>query len=313
MLFLMTVQLTAQTYPPQAGQPGSTAIHKDSPLFVAWATGATVVRGYKNISNPALGYTSTGMPSYVVGPPNGEVVSLGDAGHAIVTFAKPISNGPGFDFAVFENGSVGYLELATVEVSSDGINFFKFPTHSKTSTETQIGMFGTPVAENLNNIAGKYIGTYGTPFDLEEIPNNKLLDKSNIRYVKVIDVVGSIDLMYGTTDSFGNMINDSFPTPFDSGGFDLQAVGVLHQGTAATDSFNDSSFQVHPNPFSEVLYFDNSQALPLKIKIYDSYGRIHIQTTTTADYLNTSSLASGLYYVEFQKEQQKIIKKMIKK
>ena len=45
-------------------------------------------------------------------------VSLGDGGYAVVTFDKPITNGPGYDFAVFENGlNDSFLELAFVVVS----------------------------------------------------------------------------------------------------------------------------------------------------------------------------------------------------
>ena len=43
----------------------------------------------------------------------------------------------------------------------------------------------------------------------------------------MVDVVGSIDPMYGTRDSLGNLINDPWPTPFATGGFDLDAVAVL--------------------------------------------------------------------------------------
>ncbi len=34
---------------------------------------------------------------------------------------------------------------------------------------------------------------------------------------------------WSSIDSLGNKINDPWPTPFDTGGFDLDAVGVIHQ------------------------------------------------------------------------------------
>jgi hypothetical protein len=46
--------------------------------------------------------------------------------------------------------------------------------------------------------------------------------------VRVTDVVGSINPLFGTRDSLGNLINDPFPTATPSGGFDLNGVGVLH-------------------------------------------------------------------------------------
>lgn len=39
-------------YAPAAGLPGSTTIHKDSSVFVAWATGCEVARGPINILDP---------------------------------------------------------------------------------------------------------------------------------------------------------------------------------------------------------------------------------------------------------------------
>ena len=59
---------------------------------------------------------------------DGRVVSLGDGGVAILTFDTPLSDGPGPDFAVFENAFLEtFLELAFVEVSSDDVNYFRFP------------------------------------------------------------------------------------------------------------------------------------------------------------------------------------------
>ena len=186
LLFLFLLNTNAQTYSPQAGIAGSTAIIKSSPLYVAWANGIIVNRGLINKSEPTFAisgnnYASFGLPNNAVGFPDGNVVSLGDEGNAILTFATPIANGNGYDFAVFENASFDYLELAFVEVSSDGLNYFRFPAHSQTQTATQVDTFATPEPTYLNNFAGKYYGDYGTPFDLSEIPNNPLLDKNNIQ------------------------------------------------------------------------------------------------------------------------------------
>lgn len=302
VLFLIGISANAQTYPPQDGMPGSTAIHKDSPLYVGWATGATVERGYVNISNPNLSANgsnkaSFGQPSDAIGYPDGGVVSLGDAGYAILTFASPIYDGEGYDFAVFENGGASFLELAVVEVSSDGENFFRFPAHSQTQTTTQIGSFGTPSATYLNNIAGKYSAQYGTPFDISELEENVLLNKQSITHVKVIDVVGSIDPAYATLDNFGNAINESFPTPFASCGFDLQGVGVINQVTLGTDDFTKNTIKIYPNPATD--YFTIKSDEDAKITIYDISGRIVLdRNTKTGERINTSHLVSGVYIVQ---------------
>ena len=196
--FLLLMEGYSQSFPPAAGQLGTTAIHKTDVSFVSWATGIEVTRGYKKISDPSLGYASTGLPANAAGFPTGAVVSLGDRGEAVATFHLPVTDGPGFDFAVFENGNTGYLELGIVQVSSDGVHYFGFPTNSQTQNSSQIGTFGTPQAAYLNNLAGKYDGAYGTPFDISEIPNDPLLNKNSITHIKIIDVVGSIDPQYAT-------------------------------------------------------------------------------------------------------------------
>jgi len=248
---LMFNHLKAQ-FPGPVGTLGTTAIYKDSSIFVAWATHCTVQRGYMDISNPSLGFTSVGDSSMALGiaGSNG-VVSLGDGGSAILTFDYPIMNGPGFDFAVFENAfNDNFLELAFVEVSSDGVNFFRFPATSYTQTNTQIGPFDNlGDATKINNLAGKYRNFYGTPFDLEELAGNPLLDINAITHVKIIDVVGSINPLYASYDSNNNPINDPFPTPFASGGFDLDAIGVIHQNTTTKQTFeNQKVFKIYPNP-----------------------------------------------------------------
>ncbi len=223
----------AGPYPPAAGQSGSTAIYKDDPCFVAWATGCEVVRGPMDISNPSAGDASCGLPEDAIGKAEGtsyDVVSLGDGGYATLTFDAPIWDGPGWDFAVFENGfSDTFLELAFVEVSSDGVNFFRFDSVSLTQTDTQVGGFGALDPTNIHNLAGKYRQGYGTPFDLSELANTPGLDINHITHVRVIDVVGSIDDAYCRYDSQGHKINDPWPTPFSSSGFDLDAVGVINQ------------------------------------------------------------------------------------
>jgi hypothetical protein len=237
VLALVPVALWAQFAPAQ-NQPGTTAMHADSSAFVAWATGCVAEPGPMNITNPNGGNAGTGWPaSNVIGYPEGTmgVTCLGDGGMATVTFASPICNREGPDFAVFENGfenaqTPGYwfLELGFVEVSSDGENFFRFPAYSNTQTETQLGGMGCIDPSQIHNLASKYGAMYGTPFDLDEVPDDPLLDKEYITHVRIVDVVGCIDPEYATYDCQGHPVNDPWPTAFASGGMDLDAVGVIH-------------------------------------------------------------------------------------
>jgi len=224
----------AGPFAPAAGQPGSEAIAGTSPDFVAWATGfENLVRGPLDIANPAGGDASFGSGSLALGPSvnsTADVVSLGDGGQITLTFAQALTNGPGFDFAVFENGFAdNFIELAFVEVSSNGTDFFRFDSVSLTQTATQVGGFDPLDPTDIDNLAGKYRVGFGTPFDLEEMVGvSGLLDPDQVTHVRLIDVVGSIDPALATQDSLGNTINDPYSTPFASGGFDLEAVGAIY-------------------------------------------------------------------------------------
>lgn len=234
----------AGPYAPAAGEPNSTAIHMDDPNFVGWATGIVVQRGYIRISDPSLGFVSYGSDANALGQADGDsygVVSLGDSGTATVTFDYPITNEQGYDFAVFENAITdNFLELGYVEVSSNGTNFFRFDSVSLTQTNSQVGSFGSVDTTEVNNLAGKYYQGYGTPFDMEELTDvNPLLDVNYVTHVRITDVVGCIQDAYARYDSGGNKINDPWSTPFATGGFDLDAVGVIHEKTLLEDFNGD--------------------------------------------------------------------------
>jgi len=257
-IVILSMNVFAQgPYAPVADSIGTTAIHKDSSALIDWASACIVERGWKNITDTTLGKTSTG-DIYSATEKSGinGVVSLGDGGSAILTFSSPIINGPGADFAVYENAfNNTFLELAHVEVSSDGINYFRFESFSLSQISSQI--MNEVNASDIRNLAGKYRAQFGTPFDLEEMVGFTNLNVNNITHVKIIDAIGSINQSYASYDSQGNMINDPFPTPFETGGFDLDAIGVIHSFVGIEESLN--TFKVFPNPAKEkaTLIFDN--------------------------------------------------------
>lgn len=294
-------------FPPPAGQPGSTAIHKDSSAFVAWASRCIVERGLQNIIDTQSDTASAGEAWMATGKSgvNG-IVSLGDGGIAILTFDSPIYNGPGWDFAIFENSfSDDFLELAFVEVSADGVNFYRFPATSLTQDSAQTATFGTLDATQINNLAGKYRGGYGTPFDLEEL-SHLPIDINQITHVKIIDVVGCILPLYATYDFNGNIINDPFPTHFPSGGFDLDAVGVIHGVNASVGSTqNKKPIRVYPNPASSFVNISLGGGMSelSRVTIQDVLGNT-VLISETAHLssngnwrINTSSLNNNVYFV----------------
>lgn len=258
-----------QSFPPAAGIAGSTAISKDSSVFVAWADNLIIERGYLDIAFPDLGFASFGSDTNALHHPEGnsvDVVSLGDGGTAVLTFNSSIFNGPGPDFAIFENGFAdNYLELAFVEVSSDGVNFVRFPAISESPTTTQIGPFEYSDCRYVHNLAGKYRQGFGTPFDLEDLIDSVGIDLNAITHIKLIDVVGSIDTLFGTYDSQGNIINDLYPTPFESGGFDLDGIGVIHQNSAKMEE-TTFEFSMFPNPTQDFLFIHSKEKTTISIQ-----------------------------------------------
>jgi hypothetical protein len=257
-----------------------------SPIFRGWATGvAAYAPADQNWSGPG----TWNDPNKALGPATGQnfdIVSLGELdrqelgqgaapGYITLVFGDPcdpadgqaIRNGPGYDFAVFENGFLSEFttlmgsfegqmlaELAYVEVSSNGRDFVRFPSVSLTPARP--GPYGTIEVSNIHNLAGKHPNAggicTGTPFDLGELADHPdvvagLVDLNDIRYVRIADVPGEgrfaddapacIDpgtwpewAPYGTN----HPIYDNWPT-WGSGGFDLEAIGVLRAQQYAAD------------------------------------------------------------------------------
>lgn len=236
-------------FAPAAGQPGSSAIAWNDPRLSGWATSFSEYRPGTGVDD------SWKQPGQALGPAGNsvyEVVVLGDGGSITLHFAVPMTDGEGPDFAVFENSfSETFLELAFVEVSSDGEHFVRFPSYSYTAAP--VGAFGTVDPTLLQGLAGTYKLGYGTPFDLSilrqayalaiskpvwtgpggrefsQIYRDALvaafphLDTDRITHVRLVDIVGDGH----THDCEGFPIYDPHPTAITSG-FDLDAVGALH-------------------------------------------------------------------------------------
>src|ERR1700756_1584663 len=304
VIYFITHVAVAQFAPPQ-GQTGSTAMYKDSSAFVAWASMCKITRGLQDMSNASSGFASVGDSSSAINIADGNVVSLGDGGYAICTFQNDIYDGPGYDFAVFENSFDGnYLEFGFVEVSSDGINFFRFPATSNTQDTLQTGSFGYSDATKVNNLAGKYITQYGTPFDLSEMQGITGLDINHITHIKVIDVVGSINPTYATYDKNNNKVNDPWPTPYASCGFDLDAVGVINQqlSNGIESMEKEAKVVVYPNPAGNSLFISLNQAA--SIFITDMNGRVvvekKVESFENEIKTDVSMLDNGFYFLKIK-------------
>ena len=317
LMAMVPVALWAQ-FAPAEDKPGTTAMHADSSAFVAWATGCTVERGPMRIDKPEDGLASYGADSLALGMPGGtfDVVSLGDGGSATVTFDSPIFNGPGPDFAVFENGFANAqnpdtwaLELGFVEVSSDGENFFRFPAVTYVQTETQLGNAGSINPAQLHNFASKYGAFYGTPFDLDEVEDNALLDKNNVTHIRIVDVIGNIDPEYANYDAEGHVINDPWPTGFASSGMDLDAVGVIH---------DLAHFDVHENTADVVALYPNpvKDRLTIKVENFQSVEVFNVVgqqvLTSNEAVVDMSGLQQGIYFIRVAAGGKIVVKRIVK-
>ena len=293
---VVATKILAQPYAPGADDKGTTALFKDSAVFITWASSAIVERGAMDISNPSLGLVTFGSNTDGIGKADGKVISLGDGGAIKLQFESPISDGDGADFAVFENSfNNTFLELAFVEVSSDGKHFVRFPSTSLSQNSVQFGNDAFMDPTQLNNLAGKYRGSYGTPFDLSELKDSTGIDLESITHIKLIDVVGSIDQKFGSSDSHNNLINDPYPTPYPSGGFDLDAVGVIHSNVLNTSDLT-VGFKVYPNPTTDLIYLQLNKSA--EVSLINITGQlIENKTIDFSGFLDLSRYPKGTYYL----------------
>ncbi len=249
-------------------------IHYSSNILRGWVTGLADVQqpdetsgGYAwgdvEWADGSLSNAILGRPAAFDGAAARHVYSLGNGGSLVLTFAAAMRDGPGPDFAVFENGFVEaadwtgtsregatndftFAELAFVEVATTPDAWARFPSVYLNRDE----LFG-PVPDNgenrfssqdatrIDGLAGKHTLDYGTPFDLAALADlpavtNGSVDLREINYIRLVDVVGD----GSTTDSWGHAIFDpyydsthGYPEPAPSAGmdgFDLRGVAVIH-------------------------------------------------------------------------------------
>lgn len=285
-----------EDYPfsPAADEPGSTAVARDDERIEAWASGYLDIRYGTHVDE------AWQTPERALGTANGsamDIVSLGRGGAITLSFDRSVNDGPGPDFAVFENAhSDDFLELAWVEVSTDGVHFVRFPDYS--ATADPVGAFGSVDPRRVHGYAGKYRQGYGTPFDLaglaeahalvqagndpfsdafrqQLLANFPLIDIGDIRYIRLVDVVGdgSATSAIRMPDGGGYPVFDPFPT-VGSAGFDLEAVAVLNSREDSPGSPQHIFVEPVPNQLAGasgiVVRAYASSGLPVVLEIHDA-------------------------------------------
>jgi hypothetical protein len=319
---LMLSSHASAQYPPAPGQPGTTAIFQDSSVIYAWAKHCEVIRGFVNISDTNYVYNNSNHTTYgniymATDKADALVISLGDGGMATLTFDTIIADHAGWDFAVFENSfSNGFLELAFVEVSSDGAHFVRFPSTSLTPQGPQVGTFDTTDTRLINNLAGKYRLEYGTPFDLYQLRDSSALDISHITHIRIVDVVGCIQDVFATFDASHHKINDPWPTPFDTGGFDLDAVALVRNAPTSSGEGNESgSLRIYPNPCRDQAVISAPGKGSYDLVLMGNDGRqIHSTRFSSRVTLDLTDLSPGCYFVSVSLtgSTERTVKKLLK-
>ena len=174
---------------------------------------ADVVVSFQPGNNAGFGQDQ--YPDVVLGPPHGKgpsagslhVLSLGQEGEIILGFEDiPITDGPGVDVLVFENAFPGWPELGVVSVSEDGEEWHEWPCDTSNADAQFPGCAGVSsvLSHPDNGISPSDPETAGGDgFDLADL---------------------------GLSEAWFIRITDAGTNPYEgsSGGFDLDAVSVVH-------------------------------------------------------------------------------------
>jgi len=243
---LTSASAIAGPFAPAAGQAGSTAINMNDSRIQSWASG---VVDYSQGSNVDPQWANTNNALGQAQGQSDSIVSLGRGGSITLSFDNPIVNGDGYDFAIFENSFTDtFLELAWVEISTNGFDFFRIPGFSYTgidltdptnrSNDTPVGGFGSVDPTNIDGLAGKYRQGFGTPFDLGLFSGVSIIDINNINFIRLVDIIGdgretdfsqsTVNLSDGSTLPWGPFPIYDPTFTFGSAGFDLDAIGVMN-------------------------------------------------------------------------------------
>lgn len=184
-------------------------------------------------------------PANVLGAPAGtlHVHSLGIGGSITVGFDVVVTDGPGADLLVAENpffaGALGetFAEMAFVEVSSNGVDFARLPSHYG-GPDASPGPFGVAQIGWYGGLIGAVPVHVGAPdpqdvvtaggdaVDLADLRDHPLVragrvDLTAITQVRIVDAVDGSD-----RDTGGRVVHDP-----GAGSADIDAVTVVqHQG-----------------------------------------------------------------------------------
>ena len=127
-------------------------------------------------------------------------------------------------------------------------------------------------------------------------------------------------VIYCNYDNSNNKINDPWPTPFPSSGFDLDAIGVINQQPLEVKLVKNIYNIICTNPFNksiELLYESSINELT-KIKLFNSNGAIvkelnHFSTIgLNSINISSNNLSKGFYIINIENNNSNTKLKLIK-
>jgi DUF2075 family protein len=118
-------------------------------------------------------------------------------------------------------------------------------------------------------------------------------------------VVGSINPAYGTRDAHHHLINDPYPTPYPSAGFDLDAVGVIHSELLGVEE-NRVQIQLFPNPTKGTITV--SAHGESNVELYNLNGNKLYSSRFLNDVnIDLTAFPKGMYFMEVNGVGRKIL------
>jgi hypothetical protein len=222
-----------------------------------------------------------------------DVLSLGRGGSLTLGFETELVDGPGADFTVFENGLVSsggvFSETAFIEVSSDGLNFARFPS-TYAGAPGPLPPFGTVAFGTYEGLAGDMpvlanvetnavdpfdpVVSGGTAFDLADLSDHPLaisglLDLERVELVRLVDVRSGMD-----SDSQGTLIWDNG----EPGSADIDALALIqHRMNQTIDA-----------PLVDFFMDDLGH---LHLLVHDAQGLASLESRSPSASINASSVS----------------------
>jgi hypothetical protein len=111
--------------------------------------------------------------------------------------------------------------------------------------------------------------------------------------------------LYGSKDIDNHLINDPFPTPYPSSGFDLDAIGVIHSNKLSISEITNE-VNIFPNPTNGIVKvkLNNIET----IELVDSLGvTIENKRIVFEGFFDLRQRPKGIYFLKIEDSLKKII------